>query len=172
MQCRWFWARDYFYSGVFLSEMVNNTHTIHHFHIAYNTLCLPPSSSVSLGDDCNTQKNLKTMVIRCEFFRGQTMYIMGNVRTVNNNSAFLLNPNHSMFTNLASRVCPFSNPPTPPPAPEGGSERGKKKKRGKILGIERLRVTLTPNGKREVVPRDQVFALIVVYCLLLLLKNK
>ena len=93
--------------------MATNTHTIHHFHIAYNTLCLPPSSSVSLGDDCNTQKNLKTLVIRCEFFRGQTMYIMGNVKTVNNNSAFLLNPNHSMFTNLASRVCPFSNPPNP-----------------------------------------------------------
>ena len=29
-----------------------------------------------------------------------------------------------------------------------------------------------PNGKREFVPRDQVFPLIVVYCLLLLLKNK
>ena len=115
---------------VFLSVMATNTHTIHHFHIAYNTLCLPPSSSVSLGDDCNTQKNLKTLVIRCEFFRGQTMYIMGNVKMVNNNSAFLLNPNHSMFTNLASRVCPFSNPPNPrpPPAPEGGSERGKKRK--------------------------------------------
>ena len=61
------------------------------------------------------------------------MYIMGNVKTVNNNSAFLLNPNHSMFTNLASRVCPFSNPPPPSPkkkkpAPEGGSERGKKRK--------------------------------------------
>ena len=155
--------------------MVTNTHTINHFHIAYNTLCLPPSSSVSLGDDCNTQKNLKTMVIRCEFIRGQTMYIMGNVKTVNNNSAFLLNPNHSMFTNLASRVCPFSNPPNPPPPqkknpPPKGAAKGVK--RGKILGIERLRVTLTPNGKREVVPRDQVFALIVVYCLLLLLKNK
>ena len=96
------------------------------------------------------------------------MYIMGNVKTVNNNSAFLLNPNHSMFTNLASRVCPFSNPPNPPP-PKGAA---KGVKRGKILGKERLRVTLTPNGKREVVPRDQVFALIVAYCLLLLLKNK
>ena len=39
-----------------------------------------------------------------------------------------------------------------------------------ILG--RLRFTFTPNGKREFVPRDQVFFLIVVYCLLLLLKNK
>ena len=38
--------------------------------------------------------------------------------------------------------------------------------------IERLRFTFTPNGKREFVPRDQVFFLIVVYCLLLLLKNK
>ena len=28
----------------------------------------------------------------------------------------------------------------------------------------------TPNGKREFVPRDQVFPLVVVYCLLLLLK--
>ena len=36
----------------------------------------------------------------------------------------------------------------------------------------RLRFTFTPNGKREFVPRDQVFFLIVVYCLLLLLKNK
>ena len=102
------------------------------------------------------------------------MYIMGNVKTVNNNSAFLLNPNHSMFTNLASRVCPFSNPPNPPPQKKNPPPKGAAKgvKRGKILGIERLRVTLTPNGKREVVPRDQVFALIVVYCLLLLLKNK
>ena len=38
--------------------------------------------------------------------------------------------------------------------------------------IERLRFTFTPNGKREFVPRDQVFSLIVVYCLLLLLKKK
>ena len=30
----------------------------------------------------------------------------------------------------------------------------------------------TPNGKREFVPSDQVFLLLVVYCLLLLLKNK
>ena len=30
----------------------------------------------------------------------------------------------------------------------------------------------TPNGKREFVPRDQVFLLIVVNCLLLQLKNK
>ena len=29
-----------------------------------------------------------------------------------------------------------------------------------------------PNGKREFVPRDQVFLLIVVYCLLVLQKNK
>ena len=38
--------------------------------------------------------------------------------------------------------------------------------------VKRLRFTFTPNGKREFVPRDQVFPLIVVYCLLLLLKNK
>ena len=36
--------------------------------------------------------------------------------------------------------------------------------------IERLRVTFKPNAKREIVPRDQVFPLIVVYCLLLLPK--
>ena len=38
--------------------------------------------------------------------------------------------------------------------------------------IERLRFTFTLNGKREFVPRDQVFPLIVVNCLLLQLKNK
>ena len=38
--------------------------------------------------------------------------------------------------------------------------------------IERLRFPFTPNGKREFAPRDQVFPLIVMYCLLLLLKNK
>ena len=38
--------------------------------------------------------------------------------------------------------------------------------------IVRLRFTFTPNGKREFVPRDQVFPSIVVYCLLLLHKNK
>ena len=37
---------------------------------------------------------------------------------------------------------------------------------------ERWRFTFTPNGKLEFVPRNQVFLLIVVYCLLLLLKNK
>ena len=37
--------------------------------------------------------------------------------------------------------------------------------------IERLRFTFTPNGKREFVPRNQVFPLIVVHCLLLQLKN-
>ena len=37
---------------------------------------------------------------------------------------------------------------------------------------QRLRSTFMPNGKREFVPRDQVFPLIVVYCLLLLHKNK
>ena len=39
--------------------------------------------------------------------------------------------------------------------------------------VKRLRFTFTPNGKREIVPRDQVFPLIVGYFLvLLLLKNK
>ena len=38
--------------------------------------------------------------------------------------------------------------------------------------LERLRFTLTTNGKRESVPRDQVFPLIVDKCLLLQLKNK
>ena len=41
-----------------------------------------------------------------------------------------------------------------------------------ILVIERLRFTFTPNGKREFVPRDQIFPVIFVYFLLLLLKNK
>ena len=44
--------------------------------------------------------------------------------------------------------------------------------RGDYVLLEKLRFTFTPNGKREFVPRDQVFPLIVVYCLLLLLKNK
>ena len=38
--------------------------------------------------------------------------------------------------------------------------------------LERLRFTFMPNGKREFVPRDQVFPLTVVYRLLLLHKNK
>ena len=37
---------------------------------------------------------------------------------------------------------------------------------------EKLRVTFTPNGKREVVPRELALSLIVVYWLLLLPKNK
>ena len=41
-----------------------------------------------------------------------------------------------------------------------------------VLLIQRLRVTFISNSKREFVPRDQVFPLIVVYCLLLLHKNK
>ena len=40
-----------------------------------------------------------------------------------------------------------------------------------ILVLEGLRFTFTPNGKREFLPRDQVFPLIAVYCLLLLHKN-
>ena len=41
-----------------------------------------------------------------------------------------------------------------------------------IQTVSTLRFTFTPNGNREFVPRDQVFSLIVVHCLLLLLKNK
>ena len=37
---------------------------------------------------------------------------------------------------------------------------------------EKLRVTFTPNGEREVVPRELAFSLIAVYWLLLLPKNK
>ena len=37
---------------------------------------------------------------------------------------------------------------------------------------ERLRFMFTPNGEREFLPPDQVFPLIVVYFLLLVLKNK
>ena len=40
-----------------------------------------------------------------------------------------------------------------------------------LCAIQRLRFTFTPNGKREFVPRDQVFPLIVVNCLLLQLKK-
>ena len=43
---------------------------------------------------------------------------------------------------------------------------------GKSKIVERLRFTFTPNGKREFVPRDEVFPLIVVYCFLLLHRNK
>ena len=41
----------------------------------------------------------------------------------------------------------------------------------RFLSLERLRFTFTPNSKREFVPRDQVFPLIVVYCLLVLQKK-
>ena len=41
-----------------------------------------------------------------------------------------------------------------------------------IITIERIRVTFTPNGKREFVPCDQVFRLFFIYWLLLLHKNK
>ena len=40
-----------------------------------------------------------------------------------------------------------------------------------VVTLERLRFKFTPKGKREFLPRDQVFALIV-NCLLLQLKNK
>ena len=45
-----------------------------------------------------------------------------------------------------------------------GSER--------IILIERLRFSSTPNGRREFVPRDQVFPLFFVHSLLLLHKSK
>ena len=40
------------------------------------------------------------------------------------------------------------------------------KERGSMLLIERLRFTFTPNGKREFVPRDQVFPYFpfTIYC--------
>ena len=38
--------------------------------------------------------------------------------------------------------------------------------------LEILRFTFTPNSKREFVPRDQFFALLVVNCLLLQLKKR
>ena len=41
-----------------------------------------------------------------------------------------------------------------------------------VYWLDRLRFTFTPNGKREFVPRDQVFPLIVANCLLLQLTNK
>ena len=37
--------------------------------------------------------------------------------------------------------------------------------------FERLSITFTSNGKREFVPRDQVYSLIVVCCLLFLHLN-
>ena len=41
-----------------------------------------------------------------------------------------------------------------------------------LLIIERLRFSSTPNGRREFVPRDQVFPLFFVHSLLLLHKSK
>ena len=38
--------------------------------------------------------------------------------------------------------------------------------------IREIKITFTPNGKREFVPRNQVFPLFFVYCLLLQHKNK
>ena len=68
------------------------------------------------------------MVMRCEIFRGQTTYNMGNVKMVND-SLFLLNPNHSMFTNAASRVSPFLPRPAPslPPSSRGTAKGGRKR---------------------------------------------
>ena len=48
--------------------------------------------------------------------------------------------------------------------------RNVSKFKGKIE--ERLRFTFTPNGKCEFVPRDEVFSLFFVYCLLFPHKNK
>ena len=50
-------------------------------------------------------------------------------------------------------------------------------KKGNLCAVgkrttERLRFTFTANGKREFVPRDQVFPLFFADCLLLLHKNK
>ena len=42
----------------------------------------------------------------------------------------------------------------------------------KLKKREKLRITFTPNGKREVVPRELALSLIVVYWLLLLPQNK
>lgn len=68
------------------------------------------------------------MVMRCEIFRGQTTYNMGNVKMVND-SLFLLNPNHFMFTNAASRVSPFLPRPAPslPPSSRGTAKGGRKR---------------------------------------------
>ena len=44
-------------------------------------------------------------------------------------------------------------------------------RREKDRKIERLSFTFTPNGKREFVPRDQVYPLIVLNYLLLQLKK-
>ena len=52
------------------------------------------------------------------------------------------------------------------------SRSKEKKQTGAHTILERLRFMFTPNGKREFVPRDQVFPLFFVYCLLLLHKNK
>ena len=41
-----------------------------------------------------------------------------------------------------------------------------------VNGTDNLRFTFARNGKRDFVSRDQVFPLIVVYCLLPLHKNK
>ena len=42
----------------------------------------------------------------------------------------------------------------------------------KLQEIERLRFTFTPKGRREFVPRDQVFPVFSFYSLLLVHKNK
>ena len=48
----------------------------------------------------------------------------------------------------------------------------KVKENGNEKRVERLRFSSTPNGRREFVPRDQVFPLFFVHSLLLLHKSK
>ena len=52
------------------------------------------------------------------------------------------------------------------------NKNGQQRVIGVKKSVDRLRFTFTPNGKREFVPRDQVFPLFFVYRLLLLHKNK
>ena len=51
-------------------------------------------------------------------------------------------------------------------------ERVEEQAEVRTFTLERLTFTFTPNGKCEFVPRDQVFPLFFIYCLLLLHKNK
>ena len=58
--------------------------TIHHFHISYNALYLPPKFCVSIifnfsWDGCNTQEKWKTKVVQNLGGGGQIRCIMGNV---------------------------------------------------------------------------------------------
>ena len=56
-----------------------STYYIHHFHITYNTPCLPPINfaeelSQFPWDDCNVQEKLETMVVQ--------NFVWGGVRTI------------------------------------------------------------------------------------------